>query len=436
MVKERIKIKQAKGLGGKIRVPGDKSISHRAAILGSIAEGITRIKGFTDGDDCNRTLKAFRQMGVRIDMKKGEGPVIEIQGHGLCSLREPERIIDVGNSGTTIRLLTGLLSAQPFFSVLSGDSSVRNRPMKRVVEPLKKMGARIQGREEGNKAPLAIQGSSLIGINYDSPIPSAQVKSALLLAGLYAQGSTEVREPSPSRDHTERMLGLFGARIEAGKGSAKIVESDGLNAQEIDIPGDLSSAAFFLVAGLISKDSELTVSKVGVNPTRRGVIEILERMGGYLRLDNLQEKSGEPRADITVRSSKLKGVSIDGESVVRSIDELPILCGAAAVAEGETIIRGAGELRVKETDRLRAMAVELRKFGVEVEEYPEGMRIVGREKLKGSTCLSYGDHRVAMTLAILGLVAEGETVVEDTGCIKSSFPGFLEVLGSIANVKC
>lgn len=431
MMKERIKIKQAKGLGGEIRVPGDKSISHRAAIVGSIAEGTTRIKGFADGDDCNRTLKVFRQMGVRIERKRGEKPVIEIHGQGLHSLREPERIIDVGNSGTTIRLLTGLLSAQPFFSVLSGDSSVRNRPMKRVVEPLKKMGARIQGREEGNKAPLAIQGSSLMGISYDSPVPSAQVKSALLLAGLYAQGSTEVKEHSPSRDHTERMLGLFGARIEAGKGSAKIVESDGLSAQEIDVPGDLSSAAFFLVAGLISKDSEITISKVGVNPTRGGIIEILERMGGYLRLDNLQENSGEPRADITVRSSRLKGVRLDGESVVRSIDELPILCGAAAVAEGETVIRGAGELRVKETDRLRAMAVELRKFGVEVEEYPEGMRIVGREKLKGSTCLSYGDHRVAMTLAILGLVAEGETIVEDTGCIKSSFPGFLEVLGRL-----
>lgn len=434
-MKERIRIRTVKSLEGEIRVPGDKSISHRAAILGSIAEGATRIKGFADGDDCSRTLKSFGQMRVRIERKRGKDPIIKIYGRGLHSLRETDRIIDVRNSGTTIRLLTGLLSAQPFFSVLSGDSSVRNRPMKRVVEPLRKMGARIQGREEGNKAPLAIQGGLLMGINYDSPIPSAQVKSALLLAGLYAQGSTEIREPSPSRDHTERMLGLFGAKIEAGKGSAKIVGGEGLRAQEIDIPGDLSSAAFFLVAGLISKDSEITIKGVGINHTRKGIIEILERMGGDLRLDNLQEISGEPRADITVRSSRLKGVRIDGELVVRSIDELPILCGAAAVAEGETIIQGAGELRVKETDRLRAMANELRRFGVDVEEYPEGIRIVGRERLKGSTSFSYGDHRVAMTLAILGLVTEGKTIVVDTSCIKSSFPGFLELLGRLSGQK-
>ncbi|UCD86078.1 MAG: 3-phosphoshikimate 1-carboxyvinyltransferase [Deltaproteobacteria bacterium] len=418
-------------MSGETRVPGDKSISHRAAILGSIAEGTTRIKSFADGDDCNQTLKAFRLMGMRIGRRR-ESSTVEIYGRGLHGLREPDGIIDVGNSGTSIRLLTGLLSAQPFFSVLSGDSSVRSRPMKRVVEPLRKMGAQIGGREQSNKAPLAIQGSSLTGINYDSPIPSAQVKSALLLAGLYAQGHTEIREPLPSRDHTERMLEVFGARIEAEKGATRISRTEGLKAQEIDVPGDLSSAAFFLVAGLITKDSEVNIKGVGINQTRNGIIEILKQMGGDLRLDNVQEISGEPRADITVRSSKLRGVKIDGELVVRSIDELPIICGAAALAEGETIIQGAGELRVKETDRIRAMANELIRFGVKAEEYPEGIRIIGMQRLKGSTCFSYGDHRIAMTLAILGLVTEGKTIVVDTSCIKSSFPGFWEVLDKLA----
>ncbi len=429
-----ITVKKTKGLKGEIAVPGDKSISHRALMFASIAEGDTKIKGLLKGEDNMATLRAFRQMGIVID-EVGEDVVVH--GKGVHGLKEPEDFIDAGNSGTTIRLITGLLAGQNFFSSITGDQYLRKRPMKRVIEPLSQMGAKIFGREGGNKAPLAIVGSNLKGITYNSPIASAQVKSAILLAGLYADGVTTITEPTLSRDHTERMLSFFGVKVNRDGTSVSLSGGQRLiGDNEIVVPGDISSAAFFIVAALITEDSSLTIKDVGINPTRTGIIDILREMGGYIEMLNLREVSGEPICDIHVKSSSLKGIEIKGDIIPRAIDELPVVAVAAAFAEGTTKIRDAKELRVKESDRIGNMAHNLRLLNVNAAEYEDGMDIVGGKDRKPNVIAgsfeSSGDHRVAMSMYVAGLAAMGkEMVICDTECIDTSFPGFEELIEKV-----
>ena len=420
----------AKAVRGEITVPGDKSISHRSIMFGSLATGVTKVTGFLRGEDALATLEAFRAMGITVE---DDGETLIIHGKGLHGLSEPTDVLDCGNSGTSMRLLTGLLAGQSFFSVLSGDKYLRARPMKRVVAPLAQMGARISGRAGGDKAPLAIQGSKLKGIEYSSPVSSAQVKSAIMLAGLYAEGVTTVMEPHLSRDHSERMLRHFGAQVESFPGGVRLTGGVDLVASDIAVPGDISSAAFFMVAALIVPGSDLLIKGVGVNPTRTGVIDILKGMGGDLELLNPREQSGEPVADIRVRYSKLKAMEISGELVPRAIDEFPAICVAASLAQGTTVVSGAAELRVKETDRIAAMAANLRRAGVTVVETSDGMESKGAAFLSGCQAESFGDHRIAMSMLVAGLAAQGETSVDDTECIATSFPGFLELLNGVVS---
>lgn len=426
---ESITIQPAASVRGEIIVPGDKSISHRSIMLGAIANGITTVRGFLRGEDNLSTMHAFRAMGVEID---DDGETVKITGRGLYGLKEPGDVLDCGNSGTTIRLITGLLSGQSFFSVVTGDQYLRKRPMKRVVEPLTLMGARISGRKGGTLAPLAIDGGPLQGIAYKSPVSSAQIKSSIMLAGLYAAGETSVSEPSLSRDHSERMFKLFGASLVRGDKAVTVQGGVELTGQEVTVPGDISSAAFFIVAALITPDSELLIKNVGVNPSRTGIIDILQSMGGDIQLLDQREVSGEPVADILVRSSRLKGISISGAVVPRAIDEFPAICVAAAVAEGATVVRDAKELRVKETDRITAMAINLRKLGITVTESEDGMDITGSEQLSGGTVDSCGDHRIAMSMSVAALVASGAITVTDTACVATSFPTFFPLLEKVA----
>jgi 3-phosphoshikimate 1-carboxyvinyltransferase len=412
-----------------IAVPGDKSISHRSIMLGAIANGTTTVRGFLRGGDNMATMGAFRSMGIQID---DDGETVLIHGKGLHGLSEPDDVIDCGNSGTTIRLITGLLAGQSFFSVVTGDQYLRKRPMKRVVEPLTRMGARILGRNQGGLAPLAISGGSLSAIGYESPVSSAQVKSAIMLAALYADGETSVREPSLSRDHSERMFRLFGASLEVFKSGVTVKGGVELRGQDISVPGDISSATFFMVAALITPGSELLIRNVGVNPTRTGGIDILRAMGGDIQLLDQREVSGEPVADILVRSSRLKGCAIAGSVVPRAIDEFPVICVAAACAEGVTTIREARELRVKETDRISAMATNLRKLGVMVDECDDGMTVTGVERLSGGNVDSFGDHRIAMSLAVAALVSTDGITIADTDCVATSFPTFFPLLEKVA----
>lgn len=414
------------GLRGEITVPGDKSISHRSIMLGSLAEGATMVHGFLHGEDNHATLNAFRAMGIAIE--ELDGGVLRIAGKGLDGLQEPQTVLDCGNSGTTIRLMTGLLSGQSFFSVLTGDRYLCKRPMKRVVGPLATMGAQIWGRGGGDLAPLAIRGSQLQAVDYTSPIASAQVKSALMLAGLYAEGVTTVREPHLSRDHSERMLRYFGAEVQPFAGGVSISGRPRLQGREVQVPGDISSAAFFLVAALITPGSELLIRNVGVNPTRSGIIDILQQMGGALELLNPRELSGEPVADILVRSSTLRGIDIGGDVVPRAIDEFPVVAVAASFAEGTTTIRDAKELRVKETDRIAAMTAELTKLGGRVEAREDGMVIQGVEALLGGEVTSHGDHRIAMSMAVASLRASAPVTIDDTACTATSFPNFWDLL--------
>lgn len=424
-----ITIRPAASVKGEITVPGDKSISHRSIMLGAIANGTTTVRGFLRGGDNMATMGAFRSMGVRID---DDGETVVIQGKGLHGLVEPDDVIDCGNSGTTIRLITGLLAGQSFFSVVTGDQYLRKRPMKRVVEPLTRMGARILGRNQGSLAPLAISGGELNAIGYESPVSSAQVKSAIMLAGLYADGETSVREPSLSRDHSERMFRLFGASLETFNSGVTVRGGVELQGQDITVPGDISSATFFMVAALITPGSELLIRNVGVNPTRTGAIDILRDMGGDIQLLDQRELSGEPVADILVRSSRLRGCAIAGGVVPRAIDEFPAICVAAACAEGTTTIREARELRVKETDRISAMATNLRALGVPVEECDDGMTVCGVERLAGGSLDSFGDHRIAMSLAVAALVSTDGITIADTGCVATSFPSFFPLLEKVA----
>ena len=422
-------IAPTKSLRGEVFVPGDKSISHRSIMLGSLAEGTTRVSGFLMGEDNLSTWKAFEAMGVVI---RQAGPdTLEIEGVGLDGLAEPEDVLDCGNSGTTMRLMSGLMAGQSFFSVLTGDKYLRRRPMKRVVTPLVAMGARIWGRNGGERAPLAIQGGSLNPITYVSPVASAQVKSAILLAGLSVDGETRVTEPHLSRDHSERMLACFGADVRPFEGGVSLIGRPRLMAQDVSVPGDISSAAFFLVAGLVTPGAELVIRNVGINPTRSGIIDILVAMGGQLELLDVREQSGEPVADILVRHSRLKGIDISGDMVPRAIDEFPVISVAAALAEGTTTIRDAEELRVKETDRIAAMVSELGKLGAQVEARPDGMVIHGVEQLHGNAVSSHGDHRIAMSMAVAALSAKGDVTVEDTACTETSFPGFWTLLDEI-----
>ena len=424
-----ITIRPAASIKGEITVPGDKSISHRSIMLGAIAHGTTTVRGFLRGGDNLATMGAFRAMGVEIS---DDGQTVVIQGRGLHGLSEPGDVIDCGNSGTTIRLITGLLAGQSFFSVVTGDQYLRKRPMKRVVEPLTRMGARILGRNQGGLAPLAISGGALNAIGYESPVSSAQVKSAIMLAGLYADGETSVREPSLSRDHSERMFRLFGASLETFDCGVTVRGGVELQGREITVPGDISSATFFMVAALITPGSELLIRNVGVNPTRTGAIDILRAMGGDIQLLDQREQSGEPVADILVRASRLKGCAIAGSVVPRAIDEFPAICVAAACAEGVTTIREARELRVKETDRISAMATNLRTLGVTVDECDDGMTLSGVERLAGGRVESFGDHRIAMSLAVAALVSTGGITIGDTGCVATSFPTFFPLLEKVA----
>jgi 3-phosphoshikimate 1-carboxyvinyltransferase len=432
---ERSSLGKSKPLKGEVKIPGDKSITHRAIILGSIAHGETRVNGFLAAEDCLRTIVAFQSLAVKITREKQS---LSIQGGGFHGLKESEDVIDLGNSGTGIRLLAGVLAGQArlpdgqeFFSILTGDSSLRQRPMRRVVEPLRQMGAVIHGRQGGNLAPLAILGRPLNGIQYDLPIPSAQVKSALLLAGLHASGATIIREQAKSRDHTERLLKHFGVDVEEQGLTVSVKGPVTLQGREIQIPGDISSAAFLMVAASAVKGSQITLLEVGINPTRTGILEILLEMGADIKVENRRELCGEPVADITIQSSPLKGTMIKGEKTLRALDEFPILCVAAALASGETVIMDARELRVKESDRIAVMVQELGKMGVQLEEFPDGVRIVGKGRLQGAVCDSHGDHRVALALSVAGLVAKGETVVRNTECIETSFPGFYSLLESL-----
>jgi len=419
-------IEKINQLKGNISVPGDKSISHRSLILGSIAQGETRIYNFLNSLDCLQTLECMQSLGAEIEL--GEDNFIKIKGKGLYGLQEPKDMLEVGNSGTTIRLLAGLLSGQNFYSVLNGDHSIRKRPMKRVVQPLRLMGADIWGREDGQLAPLSIKGSLLNPLQYTLPVASAQVKSALLLAGLYAAGETIIKVPLHTRDHTERMLSLMEADIMISHQEIIIIGGKYLKGTDLFIPGDISSAAYFIAAASMLKSSQIVISQVGVNPTRTGIIKILKRMGAKINILNYQLKSNEPRADLEIEYSELKGIEIMPEEVPFLIDELPLIALVATQAEGKTIVSGAKELRVKETDRLKAIVSELKKMGANIKEKEDGFIVVGPSKLQGTACESYHDHRIAMSLAIAALLAEGKTVIKNSECIDISFPGFENTL--------
>ena len=420
---------EAKGaLRGEITVPGDKSISHRAAILGALAEGETVITGFLPGADCLATVRCLQQLGVEIAVDGGE---LQVKGAGLYGLKEPDNVLDCGNSGTTARLLLGVLAGQPFFSLLTGDASLRRRPMGRVTKPLQEMGARFFGRQGGNLLPLAVQGGSLSAVKYKTPVASAQLKSAILLAGLFAEGETVVTEPEQSRDHTERMLAAFGAELGVGGTTVRLVGRPRLMGRAITVPGDISSAAFFLVAAAIVPGSEVLVRNVGVNPTRTGILDVLRRMGA--RVDVLHSRSfgEEPVADLLVRPGKLRGVEIGGPLIPRLIDELPVLAVAALFAAGRTVVRDARELRVKETDRIAAVAEELAKIGGVVATTEDGFIIEGGQRLAGGCADSRHDHRMAMALAVAGLRANAPVCIDNAECVNVSFPDFAATLARL-----
>jgi len=410
-------------LRGTLEVPGDKSISHRAVMLGSLAYGTTRIRHFLNSADCVSTINIFRNLGVRIYQK---GDQVAITGRGLNSLKPSVKILDAGNSGTTARILLGLLAGQPFTSELTGDQSLRRRPMKRVVLPLSKMGARITGPEEANLLPLKIETRKLSGITYHLPIASAQVKSALLLAGLFAEGETKIIEPSPTRDHTEKMFSAFSIPCTKRDNKISVVGPvSPFRGRTIQVPGDISSAAFFIVAGLLVPDSKILLKKVGLNPTRTGLLDVLGKMGARLRISRVKTPKGmEPSGNLTIFSSGLRAAKVEGELVPRMIDEFPILAVAATQAQGTTLIRGAQDLKVKESDRILMMSVSLKKMGAHIEPREDGWVIQGPTPLKGCRLSCAGDHRVAMSLAVAGLVAKGTTTILDTENIDTSFPGF------------
>jgi len=428
------RVRPVRRLAGECEVPGDKSISHRAALLGALGEGPTEVQGYLEAEDCLRTITAIQMLGVEVT-RKGPGHY-RIAGVGLDGLVEPGDVVDCGNSGTTVRLLIGVLAAQPFWTLLTGDESLRRRPMKRVAEPLTRMGASIVGRAEGSRLPLAVRGAERPrAIDYATPVASAQVKSAILLAGLRADGPVTVREPAPSRDHSEVMLRAFGARLERRDACTVTLHPGPLRGVAVQVPGDISSAAFLLVAGLIVPDARVKIRRVGVNPTRTGLLDVLAAMGAPVSAvpqGGPAEPITEPMAELMAFGGSLTATTVGGALIPRLIDEVPALAVLAATARGTTEIRDAAELRVKESDRIAALARELAKMGVSVAERPDGMAIPGEQRFHAARVASGGDHRMAMALAVAGLVADGETVVEDTACVHTSFPTFVDTVNALA----
>jgi 3-phosphoshikimate 1-carboxyvinyltransferase len=410
-------------VAGSVRVPGDKSVSHRSVMLGGIAEGSTEVTGFLASADCLATLEAFRAMGVPVERHTETS--LTVRGRGLHGLHAPGRVLDMGNAGTAIRLSMGLLAGQRFESVLTGDASLRSRPMERVARPLRQMGADILTTD--GKPPVTLRpASNLVGIDYALPVASAQVKSAILLAGLYAEGITTVTEPAPTRDHTERMLRGFGVQVSTDGSRIRLAGRQTLTGGRVEVPGDISSAAFFLVAGCLAGADDFVVENVGINPTRTGILDILKLMGADLRVHARNDGSAEPVADIEVRRSSLRGIAVPESLVPLAIDELPVLFIAAAAAKGETIVTGAEELRVKESDRLAVMAEGLTRVGVSNELAPDGIRIEGGRRLRSAEIDSHGDHRIAMSFAVASLIADGELTIRDVENVGTSFPGFVE----------
>lgn len=414
-----MEIKRAVSLNGSITVPGDKSISHRAVMLGALAEGTTHIKGFLPGADCISTINCFRSMGIEI---QSNGDIIEVHGKGLYGLKQPEKMLYTGNSGTTTRLLCGILSGQSFDSSVTGDASICRRPMKRVTEPLSEMGAKI----DGEYCPLFIKGSRLHGMEYNMKVASAQVKTAIILAALYANGETIIHETEKSRDHTERMLSAMGADISVNGTAIRVAPAKKLYSQDICVPGDISSAAFFMTAAAIMPDSCVRIKNAGINPTRTGIIDVFKSMGARISIENVRTESGEETADIVVSSSSLKGTVIEGEMIPRLIDELPIIAVAALFAEGTTVIRNAEELKVKESNRISAIVGELSKCGADITETANGMIIKGGKPIFGADFVTRGDHRMAMSLAVLAQLADGKSTIDDADCISVSYPNFLD----------
>ncbi|CAG9622645.1 3-phosphoshikimate 1-carboxyvinyltransferase [Sutcliffiella rhizosphaerae] len=423
----------ASGLNGTIKIPGDKSISHRSVMFGAMAKGKTTVENFLLGEDCLSTIDCFTKLGVTIEKN---GSNITVYGNGLEGLTEPTDILDVGNSGTTARLIIGILSGLPFHSVLIGDESIAKRPMKRVTGPLKEMGARIQGNQDGNFTPISIQGGHLRAIDFVSPVASAQVKSAILLAGIQGIGTTTVKEPYKSRDHTERMLRAFGVRVEEDEFTVSVQGGQELKANlHIIVPGDISSAAFYLVAGAIVPNSKITLERVGLNPTRTGILDVLKKMGATMSFSNVEEEAPEPFADITIETSTLNGTEVSGDIIPRLIDEIPIIALMATQAEGTTVIKDAEELKVKETNRIDTVVNELRKMGADIEATDDGMVIKGKSMLTGTNLNSYGDHRIGMMGAIASLIANGETSLENAEAINVSYPNFFEHMEELKKGK-
>ncbi|WP_416149724.1 3-phosphoshikimate 1-carboxyvinyltransferase [Salipaludibacillus sp. HK11] len=419
-------------LKGKVTIPGDKSISHRAVLFASLAKGESTIDGFLHGDDCLSTIACMKQLGIQIDE---DGNRISVKGKGFQGLTEPAKVLDVGNSGTTIRLLSGVLAGQSFSSVLIGDDSIAKRPMARVTGPLKMMNADIDGRDQAEYTPLHLRGGDLKGIHYLSPVASAQVKSAILLAGLYAKGETKVTEPTKSRDHTERMLESFGVKVDVTEFSASLKGGQELQGTNIHVPGDISSAAFLLVAGAIVPGSEITLKNVGMNPTRTGIIDVLQQMGAKLTIENERLFGGEPVADLTICYSKLSGMTIDGDLIPRLIDEIPAIAVLASQAEGKTVIKDAQELKVKETNRIDTVVNQLSELGVAIEATLDGMIIEGKSTVNGGNVQSFHDHRIGMAMALCGLISTDPVHVEDTEAIAVSYPTFFEDLQSLSGEK-
>lgn len=426
-------IKTCRRLEGEIVLPGDKSISHRAAILNSLATGKAQIDNFAPGADCLSTVSCLKALGVKIG-KKGsrDSHTLSVSGTGEDGLTEASDVLDARNSATTMRLLGGLLASQFFLSVITGDSSLRNRPMGRLIEPLRLMGAEVSGRGQDSFAPLVIKGKKLRGIDFTLPVPSAQIKSAILLAGLFGRGNTTIRQKIPSRDHTERMLKRMGAVLETNGNSISLLPlTSRLASLSMRVPGDISSAAYFMVAAAIHRDARIVIRDCGINPTRTGIIDILLAMGARLKIDHERLEAGEPLADIVVESSELKGMEVGGDIIPRLIDEIPILAVAGCVARGKTVVKDAGELRVKESDRIATVVNELSRLGAQIEPLPDGMVIYGGRLLSGTEVDSHFDHRLAMSLAVAGLIAKRETIIDHAQVAEVSYPAFWQTLRQI-----
>jgi 3-phosphoshikimate 1-carboxyvinyltransferase len=423
-----------KKLHGTVEVPGDKSISHRALILGSIASGKSEIRHISPGKDCRSTFRCLRDLGIKLAVTRNEPDTVQIEGYGHDTMVEPGNILNSGNSGTTMRLLCGILAAQPFHAVLNGDHSLRSRPMDRVIEPLRLMGAEIYGRNNDRFAPLTIKGNKLQGITYELPVPSAQIKSAVLLAGLYASGKTSVIQSAGSRDHTELLLEHMGAELEKDGLLISVKQIDNpLLPVDISIPGDISSAAYWLVAGAIHPDAKIKIEGCGLNPTRTGIIDVLKDMGANIKIENKHIEANEQKGDIYIESSSLKSITLDKSILPRIIDEVPIIAVAACFAEGNTVIRDATELRIKESDRITTTVQELSKLGAKIEELPDGMIIHGGSRLTGAKVKSHYDHRLAMSLSIAGLVANGRTTIHEAHVVDISYPSFWEDFEHLSN---